>query len=643
MEPPLSNVDEPALWTDRVFIDVLKHHILDILASGGHYWLSSMIRIACRAWYEALPLPAVFFSGSLGNNISSVLPLLEISHHAYLKSIDSDTSDHLNTLIAKTTLLKTLHMSLSPRAGITPFMIKFSECLAKNESIRELVIDWGNLRDVAKYEFAMAMRENKTLRRLKIRGSSTDLVDLMSAMSENSTLEELDLRGMRMDDDGAIATLCVALQSNSSLRKLNLSSAFTVSQDPGRFADIGEMLKKNSTLTHLDVSMCYAGNDSLMFLADGLKVNTSIRYLDVRDTREDDNIGASNDYDDDWYPEPSRPRPIMAEFLMASRHIETLLLPSCDSASMAMIAAPLMKNAESFTKLRSLKFGFLGLKVNQDETDKFFASLSLLPSLTELHIDELEDLAQPQPRTIAFLSNYVDANPRLNVLGVCGVAAPGDAYNNLFNSLAASNVIERLHLAHIAIEPEVLVDFADFCKNTTSLKELRLRSCHAQSAAQFVSAICASPSLVSISLWRLRLESSGIFEHLSIPRSIPTLTSFSLSIYTIRSSDVDALASALCASKSLTSFEIRSVQSPPTLEALKRLESVPARCEGMEKLVCNGKDLVAAHRRTMLLPKADKNPTSSSSKEETPKSDPPQSPRDSEERQTHKKEKCIMS
>lgn len=102
---------------------------------------------------------------------------------------------------------------------------------------------------------------------------------LVPALKENPNLQTLYLHSNRLSDKG-IYTLAELLTSNNhALKILGLNS--TGLTDVGA-EDLGVMLQKNSTLTHLELEANDIGDRGMLYLAETLmKHNTTLEQLNL--------------------------------------------------------------------------------------------------------------------------------------------------------------------------------------------------------------------------------------------------------------------------------------------------------------------------------------------------------------------------
>eukprot|EP01028_Stygiella_incarcerata_P003689 TRINITY_DN176_c0_g1_i14.p1 TRINITY_DN176_c0_g1~~TRINITY_DN176_c0_g1_i14.p1 ORF type:complete len:207 (-),score=54.56 TRINITY_DN176_c0_g1_i14:243-770(-) len=100
-------------------------------------------------------------------------------------------------------------------------------------------------------------------------------------MEKNSSLLSLNLRGNRSSGDEVWIRIAEALETNISLKSLNLEECGIGSAAAIRIA---EMLEKNSSLLSLDLGWNeYVGDEGWIRIAEALEINTSLKSLNLRD------------------------------------------------------------------------------------------------------------------------------------------------------------------------------------------------------------------------------------------------------------------------------------------------------------------------------------------------------------------------
>ena len=126
--------------------------------------------------------------------------------------------------------------------------IEFAKALAQNETIKTLELCYNEIQQETAIEFAKALAQNKNYQNSKAHkksflgnGRYRGAVLLAKALKKNSTITHVDLGGFFIGDEGAIA-LAEALEVNSTITFLNLSKNNIYAQE----SKIGRSLGKES-------------------------------------------------------------------------------------------------------------------------------------------------------------------------------------------------------------------------------------------------------------------------------------------------------------------------------------------------------------------------------------------------------------
>jgi len=155
----------------------------------------------------------------------------------------------------------------------------FGAYLVAQETSPTLTLAHAGLSDDGALEIAHFLAGNQHLTRLDLTGnniSSTGVFHLSKAMKQNQSLASLTLKHNRIGDLGenGLATLCRAMHNNVTLRHLDLRHAGL--QGAAAAKVIGEMLRFNSHLSHLDLSWNPFDPAGGQVLFEYLQVNTTL-------------------------------------------------------------------------------------------------------------------------------------------------------------------------------------------------------------------------------------------------------------------------------------------------------------------------------------------------------------------------------
>jgi len=151
--------------------------------------------------------------------------------------------------------------------------------LANQETSPTLTLANAGLSDEGALEVAHFLAGSIYLNRLDLTGnnlSSTGVCHLAKALKQNHTLQSLTLKHNRIGDSSEVglATLCSALHHNKTLRHLDLRLGGL--QGVTAASVIGEMLRSNTHLSHLDLSWNHLDPPGGQVLLENLEVNTTL-------------------------------------------------------------------------------------------------------------------------------------------------------------------------------------------------------------------------------------------------------------------------------------------------------------------------------------------------------------------------------
>lgn len=155
----------------------------------------------------------------------------------------------------------------------------FLSLLRAQEASPTLTLAHVSLNDEGVLEVAHFLASSKTLRRLDLTGSglsATGVFHLAKAIKQNFTLESLVLKHNRIGDHGeaGLAVLCRALHGNAVLRHLDLRHAGLSGTAAAQV--LGELLRHNQHLTHLELSWNNFGAPGGQVLYEHFGCNTTI-------------------------------------------------------------------------------------------------------------------------------------------------------------------------------------------------------------------------------------------------------------------------------------------------------------------------------------------------------------------------------
>jgi hypothetical protein len=195
-----------------------------------------------------------------------------------LGSLSTDDWIFVCNTITNSTIVKTLYIEFMFRKE---WCFLLAEALKDNHSITELAL--GSVKPNSCKYFAELLKINKTIKILNfLDGSSIEdkgLIFLSDVIdNDNRTLTSLILQGNQIENEGCIR-LCNSLKKNTSITHLDLSYN-TLEYEAWK--SIGDMLKINSTLKVLElIESGFKSEDGCVALVEGLKLNATLTKLNI--------------------------------------------------------------------------------------------------------------------------------------------------------------------------------------------------------------------------------------------------------------------------------------------------------------------------------------------------------------------------
>ena len=154
-----------------------------------------------------------------------------------------------------------------------------------------VILEWSPSYGTQAKNLAAALKGNTTLTHLGIQSfgfMEKDIPLIVDALAGNTILRSLSLDGRYIGDRGARA-LATFLKGNTTLTTLTLGfkrKNIFLNQDwlgnEGAKALANVLLKKNRTLTHLDLEGNYIGYEGAHALAEALKKNPILKSVSLR-------------------------------------------------------------------------------------------------------------------------------------------------------------------------------------------------------------------------------------------------------------------------------------------------------------------------------------------------------------------------
>ena len=159
--------------------------------------------------------------------------------------------------------------------------------LAQSSAISEFFLTSCDVDDVL-LPITEAIQTNTSLTKLNLSDMLYYTEQNGSALSKmlqiNKSLTHLDLSMNRLSDSGA---RCIfdGLQHNIALVNLNLRECGITATDPDTARSLTDMLQVNKSLKHLDLSKNRLSDSGTHCIFEGLQNNTTLVYLNLSDTR----------------------------------------------------------------------------------------------------------------------------------------------------------------------------------------------------------------------------------------------------------------------------------------------------------------------------------------------------------------------
>lgn len=228
---------------------------------------------------------------------------------------DYYTKGVLNSVVAPQSAIKSLKLQ---HIGLEPGHVKIiSDFLKTNTTLTSLDLDCNHVKDEGAADLADALTVNTTLTFLGLRYNRINdkgAIAIAKALDHNKTLTSLNLSCEEWDatgiTDGGVYWLGNALVGNKTLLSLNLGTNKNITPvgiellmqtlmqgecalthldlDGCQFTDacatlFGQMLKVNTTLTHLNIGGGYSRNHPMNTkpILEALKVNQSLIALNI--------------------------------------------------------------------------------------------------------------------------------------------------------------------------------------------------------------------------------------------------------------------------------------------------------------------------------------------------------------------------
>ncbi|KAK2886721.1 leucine-rich repeat-containing protein 34 isoform X2 [Channa argus] len=157
----------------------------------------------------------------------------------------------------------------------------------ENSALCSLDLMFNNIQTDGAEVLAKSLQGNSSLISLTLSGNKVGnrgAMHLASMLQVNSTLQELELADCDLATQSVIA-FAIVLKSNKSLRSLDISRPLLFSHQDECLVHFSEMLVVNSSLVELHLGKMGLTDTGMERLAEGLRLNHGLRYLDLHCNR----------------------------------------------------------------------------------------------------------------------------------------------------------------------------------------------------------------------------------------------------------------------------------------------------------------------------------------------------------------------
>uniref|UniRef100_A0A3Q2P0Z6 Leucine rich repeat containing 34 n=1 Tax=Fundulus heteroclitus TaxID=8078 RepID=A0A3Q2P0Z6_FUNHE len=154
----------------------------------------------------------------------------------------------------------------------------------EDSPLRSLDLTFNDIQADGAEVLAACLQGNNTLLSLRLSGNklgNTGAMRLAQMLQVNRTLQELQLADCDLETPAVIA-LAIALKHNPVLRSVDLSRPLLFSLQEEWAVHFSEMFGVNGRLAELHLGKMGLTDTGVERLAEGLKQNRSLRYLDLR-------------------------------------------------------------------------------------------------------------------------------------------------------------------------------------------------------------------------------------------------------------------------------------------------------------------------------------------------------------------------
>lgn len=193
--------------------------------------------------------------------------------------------DEVTLLAEALTINDTIKSLALVDMGLTGTTMKaLAHGIRHNKGLVAMDVSGNSMGDVGAAFMISALKENKTIRQLSLRGCGLtvdSVCRLLTSLSISGGIDEIDLSGNCVGDKGAAILSNMMSAPSSTLTKIAVSDAQITQQ--GGIA-LANGLAGNPVIKYLDVSGNAVGTNQIGKIGNALSLNKTLTYLNVSDT-----------------------------------------------------------------------------------------------------------------------------------------------------------------------------------------------------------------------------------------------------------------------------------------------------------------------------------------------------------------------
>ncbi|KAI3355518.1 hypothetical protein L3Q82_018350, partial [Scortum barcoo] len=161
------------------------------------------------------------------------------------------------------------------------------DLLQQDSALKSLDLKFNDIQADGAEALAKSLQCNSTLLSLRLSGNKVGnrgAMHLAHMLQVNNTLTELELADCDLATQSVIA-FAIVLKTNKTLRSIDISRPLLFSHQEEWAVHFSEMLVVNSRLVELHLGKMGMTDTGMERLTEGLRLNRSLRYLDLRCNR----------------------------------------------------------------------------------------------------------------------------------------------------------------------------------------------------------------------------------------------------------------------------------------------------------------------------------------------------------------------